>query len=249
MPRYESQSPSRLLRAGSRELRAFSLHQVRLLVAQIIVHVAKDCFLVFFVEVAAECSWGTHPEGVRLDNRFFGEQGTGGDDRAGPDDGAVEEDGAHADETAGFDGAAVEDGVVAYGDVVADVDAVLFFHAVEDAVVLNVGIVADANLVDVAAEDCVHPDAGVLAENDVADELGGVVDVAGVGELGRDAFVGADHGYQMLEALCRTTVCRMPWFGGKYSSYSRCPNFSAPHTLARDSIGEQKNSDSDYTNF
>jgi hypothetical protein len=36
--------------------------------------------------------------------------------------------------------------------------------------------------------------------------LGGVVDVAGIGELGSDAFVGADHGYLMLEVLCRTTV-------------------------------------------
>jgi hypothetical protein len=43
---------------------------------------------------------------------------------------------------------------------------------------LNVGIVADADLVNVAAEDGVHPDAGVFAEDDVADELGGVVDLA-----------------------------------------------------------------------
>jgi hypothetical protein len=60
---------------------------------------------------------------------------------------------------------------------------------VEDAVVLNVGIVADADLVNVAAEDGVHPDAGVFAEDDVADELGGFVDIAGVGELWGDALV------------------------------------------------------------
>jgi hypothetical protein len=64
---------------------------------------------------------------------------------------------------------------------------------VEDTVVLNVGIVADADLVNIAAEDGVHPDAGVFAEDDVADQLGGVVDVASAGELGSDAFVGADH--------------------------------------------------------
>jgi hypothetical protein len=180
--------------AANCELRASSLHQVRLLVTQIVVDVAKDCFLVFLVEAATECSWGTHPQGIRLDNRFLGEQGTRGDDGAGSDDGAVENDRAHADEAAGFDGAAVEYSVVADGDVVANVNAVLFLHAVQDAVVLNVGVVADADLVDVAAEDGVHPDAGVFAKNDVADELGGVVDVAGVGELGSDAFVGADHG-------------------------------------------------------
>jgi hypothetical protein len=69
----------------------------------------------------------------------------------------------------------------------------------EDGVVLNVGIVADADLVDVAAEDGVHPDAGVFAEDYVADELGGVVNVAGVGELGSDVFVGADHGISMVQ--------------------------------------------------
>jgi hypothetical protein len=192
------ETKSQELKAANYELRAFSLHQVRLLVAHVIVDVAEDCLLVFFVQAAAEFSWRTHPEGIRLDNRVLGDQGAGGDDGAGSDDGAVEDDGAHADEAAGFDFAAVEDGVVAHGDVVADVDAVLFFHAVEDAVVLNIGVVADADLVDVAAEDGVHPDAGVFAENDVADELGGVVDVAGFGELGSDAFVGADHGYLML---------------------------------------------------
>ena len=83
---------------------------------------------------------------------------------------------------------------MAHGDVVANVDAVLFFHTMENGVVPNVGVVANADLVDVAAEDGVHPDAGVLADNDVADELGGVVDVGGVGELGDNAFVGADHG-------------------------------------------------------
>ena len=85
--------------------------------------------------------------------------------------------------------ASVEDGVVADRDVVADIDAILFFHAVERAAVLNIGIVPDANLVHVAAQHGVHPDAGVLAENHVADDLGRVVDVAGVGNLGSDAFM------------------------------------------------------------
>jgi hypothetical protein len=63
----------------------------------------------------------------------------------------------------------------------------------EDAVVLNVGIVADPDLMDVAAENGVHPDAGVFANDNVADKLGGVVNVSGFGELWSDAFVGADH--------------------------------------------------------
>jgi hypothetical protein len=66
---------------------------------------------------------------------------------------------------------------------------------VEDGVVLDIGVVANADLVDIAAEDGIHPDAGVFADDDVADELGGVIDVSSGGELGSDAFVGADHGF------------------------------------------------------
>jgi hypothetical protein len=177
----------------SEQLRALSLHQVRLLVAHVIVGVAEDRCLVVLIKLAAKFSWGAHPEGIRLDDGFLGDQGAGGDDRTGPDYGAIEDDRAHADEAAGFNFAAVKNHAVAHGDIIADIDSILFFHAVEDAVVLNVRVVADADLVDIAAEDSVHPDAGVFANNYVADELGGVVDIAGLGELGSDAFVGANH--------------------------------------------------------
>ncbi len=201
------------------ELEAFSLQQVGFLVGHVIVGVAEDGFFVFFVEVAAEFSWGAHPEGIGLYYCVLWDQGTGGDDGAGADDGAVEDDAAHAYEAAGFDGAAVENDGVAHGYVVADVDTILFLHAVEDAVVLDVGVVADANLVDIAAEDGVHPDAGVLAYDYVADELGGVVDVSGFGELGGDAFVGADHRFgvgvlscfQLLELRTENISWRDGW--------------------------------------
>ena len=84
---------------------------------------------------------------------------------------------------------------MAHGDVVAKVDAIFLLHAVQDAVVLNIGIVTNADLVDIAAEDGVHPDAGMFADDDVADELGGVVDVGSFGELGSDAFEGPYHGF------------------------------------------------------
>jgi hypothetical protein len=77
---------------------------------------------------------------------------------------------------------------------------------VEYGVVLDVGIVANADLVDVAAKDGVHPDAGVLADNDVADELGGVVDIRGAGELGGDAFIGADHGIARRQHIMKAGV-------------------------------------------
>ena len=67
---------------------------------------------------------------------------------------------------------------------------------------------ADANLVNVAAENSVHPYAGVFADNDVADELGRVVNVGGFGDLGSDAFVGADHRFSNISRS--DCPCRMP---------------------------------------
>src|SRR5579863_1092697 len=82
---------------------------------------------------------------------------------------------------------------MAHGDVLAEIDAPFFFHAVEDAVVLDVGVGADADFVHVAAQDGVHPNRRVLAEDDVADDLCRVVDVAGGGDGGGRAFEGANH--------------------------------------------------------
>jgi len=48
--------------------------------------------------------------------------------------------------------------------------------------------------VDVAADDGVHPDAGVVAELHVADDLGRDVDEHAVAEPGPDAFVGPQQG-------------------------------------------------------
>ena len=69
-------------------------------------------------------------------------------------------------------------------------------HPVEDGSVLDVGAGADADVVGVASDDGVHPEGGLGPEVDVADELGGGVDVAACGEGGENAAVGADHGYK-----------------------------------------------------
>jgi hypothetical protein len=47
--------------------------------------------------------------------------------------------------------------------------------------------------VHVAADHGVHPDAGLLAEDDVADNLSGFIYIAGIGDAGTDPLVGADH--------------------------------------------------------
>src|SRR5260370_1093144 len=78
----------------------------------------------------------------------------------------------------------------------------------------------------------VDPDAGVLADNDVADEVGGVVDVGGFGELGSDAFVGADHGFEQQALSCEPStyhggIAEVRWqMGGKGLNHS-------PHAAVR----------------
>ncbi len=120
----------------------------------------------------------------------FQEERAGGYDAAGADAHAVQND-RHPSrcEAARFDGAAVQGDGVADGDVVAEDERVLVAHDVEDAAVLNVGAGADADVVDVAADYGAGPDAGVFADDYVADDDGGGVDIGG-----RRRFAGACHG-------------------------------------------------------
>src|SRR5712672_89314 len=66
-------------------------------------------------------------------------------------------------------------------------------HDVEDGAILNVGAGADADVVDVAADYRAGPDAGVGADDDVADDYGGGVNVSGGGDFGALAAIGSDH--------------------------------------------------------
>src|SRR5260370_18144793 len=119
--------------------------------------------------------------------RNFGaleEQRAGGYDASGTDFYAVEDEGAHAEEATRLDGAAVQGDAVADGDVVAEEQRIFVAHYVEDAAVLNIGARADADVVHVAAHDGAGPDAGVGADDHVADDDGGGVNVGGCGDVG-----------------------------------------------------------------
>ena len=83
---------------------------------------------------------------------------------------------------------------VADGDVVAEDERVLVAHDVEDAAVLNVGASADADVVHVAANHGAGPDAGVFADDHVADDDGGGVNIGGGSDLGALATIGANVG-------------------------------------------------------
>ena len=56
-------------------------------------------------------------------------------------------------------------------------------HDMEDGAVLDIGARADADEVDVAADNDAGPDAGVRADGDVADDDGLRINVRGCGDL------------------------------------------------------------------
>src|SRR6267154_4312961 len=121
------------------------------------------------------------------------------DKRAGRDDAAladfyaIQNDCAHANQAAGFYVAAVQGYAVADGYVVAEQEGIFVAHYVEDGAVLNIGAGADTDVVDVAADYGAGPNAGVWANDYVADDYGGGVNVSGGGDFGALAAIGSDH--------------------------------------------------------
>ena len=100
---------------------------------------------------------------------------------------------AHADQAGIFHDAAVDGGVVADRDPVANDDGIAIAHAMQHGAVLHIGVGADADGMHIAADHGVHPDAGVLAEGDVADDLRGDIHITGLRNDGRFALIGTNH--------------------------------------------------------
>ena len=188
--------------AAARSLAQFG--EVDFGVVEVVLGVLEDEGAVGIGELATEFAGDTGPEGAGRDDGVFGQHGAGSDDGAFADAAVVEDGDAHADEDGIFDDAAVDGGVVADGDPVADGDGVEVALAVEDRAVLDVGVGADADGVDIAAEDGIHPDRGVFAECDVAEELGGEIDVAAFGNARRVALVTANHAKRDLMGQSKT---------------------------------------------
>jgi hypothetical protein len=60
--------------------------------------------------------------------------------------------------------------------------------------ILHIALRADANRVDIAPHDGVHPYTRLFAENDVADNLCGGIDVAACWNDGSYSLIGTNHG-------------------------------------------------------
>jgi len=83
--------------------------------------------------------------------------------------------------------AAVERDIVPDGDIVTDLDGRLLIEGMEDGAVLDIDVVADADGVDVTAEDGVKPDAAALPEDDISDDGSVDSEEAVLTDLRRDA--------------------------------------------------------------
>ena len=177
------------------------LGNVDLGVVEIVPGVFEDEGAVLFGEFAAKLGGYAGPQGAGRNDGVFWDDGAGGDDGAGTDAAIVQHTGADADEAFVFNHAAMNRGVVADGDPVADNDPVEIALAMEDGAVLDVGVGAYVNRIDVAAKHGIHPDRGVLPEGDVADKLGGEIDITAGMDLGDAALVTADHGKKPPDRL------------------------------------------------
>ena len=110
----------------------------------------------------------TDHQAARRDFGVFGDQCPGPDDTVVSDHGSVHQHGTHADQNAIVNGTAVEHDVVTDRDVVTDDQGIRVVGHVEQREVLDVGTMADPNIVDVAADDTVEPHAGFGFDDYVA---------------------------------------------------------------------------------
>ena len=141
----------------------------------------------------------------------FRHQRARGNDSASSDLGSVQNDRADADKSAVLYYASVQHHGVPDRDAAADKAWVSHTVDMQDSVVLNAGLVADANVVHVAANRDIRPDAGSLADNDVANNLGAGINVGGVCDAWHDPAKSSNHGEGAHRSV-RTD------FGNRYGS-------------------------------
>jgi hypothetical protein len=181
-------------------------------VVEIVLRIGEDEFAILGAKDPAQLAGNAGDERVGRDDGVLWNDCSRGNDRSGADTGVVEDDGVDADENLVFDGAAVDGGVVADGDEISDVDGIQMALPVENSAVLNVATGANADRVDVATEDRVHPDAGVVTEGDLADKLGGGIDIAASADGRGGALEGADHGGDCMLRSCASGATGVPIF-------------------------------------
>jgi len=173
-------------------------------VAEVVLRVLVDEGEVVIGRGATDFAGDARDQGAWRDDYALGDQRSGGDDAARADARSIEDDGAHADQNVVFQGAAMHGGVMADGAAGPDDHWIQAFHAMQHGAVLHIAASADPDAVYIAAQHGVHPDAGLLAQDDITEHLRGGVDVRGGRDGGRDTSIGAEHTEKSLEDGARS---------------------------------------------
>jgi len=87
----------------------------------------------------------------------------------------------------------VQQGAVADRDLITERGGMGPAHHVHDTAILDICPSTDPDTVHITAEDGVHPDAAVVADNDVADDLGTLVDKRGRCHARMNGLIRAQH--------------------------------------------------------
>jgi len=141
-------------------------------------------------------------DGAALDLGAFEYDGACGDNGIAADLCIVHDDGAHTDEYFITQRAAMYDGVMTDGDVVPDDRLGFLVGGMDYDAILDIDLVANANAVDVTADDGIEPDAAFIAYLYVADD-GGIGSYETIfSKFGEFTFDGENGGHRRAFCLC-----------------------------------------------
>lgn len=90
---------------------------------------------------------------------------------------------------------------VAHCDFVFENGWILASAGMDHTVILDIRAIADANVVHIAAQDCVAPDGRLLADVDVADYLRALVNVRALRNLRLDTAKWSNHIFAIVAQL------------------------------------------------
>ena len=145
------------------------------------------------VRVAPDLAGQPHDHRSGRHHEVFRNQRAGSHDRPCADAAAVQQNRAHPDQAPILDGAAMHDRAVSDRHIVADDGWMGITHDMDEGEVLNIGARADADGVDVASHDHVHPHAALWPEMHVTDDLSAAVHEGRRVDSRIDRTVGAEH--------------------------------------------------------
>jgi hypothetical protein len=147
-------------------------------VIEVVLGVLEDQGTIRVSQGTPNLTGNTGDEGVGRNNGLLWNDCSGRNDGALADSSVIQNGRTNADENSVFEDAPMHGGVVADGDHLADDYRIEMAHSVQNGAVLNIALRADADRIHIAPYDRIHPHAGMLAQDDISDNLRGGINIA-----------------------------------------------------------------------